>query len=213
MPASDFLENGPENAPATLILAHGAGAPMDTPFMNRVAEGIAEAGYRVLRFEFPYMAARRTEGGRRPPDRQPVLLETWRETIAAASGTGPLFIGGKSMGGRMATLVAEESGVAGTLCFGYPFHPPGNPEKLRTAHLETMTCPTLILQGERDPFGGREEVEGYKLSGNVELYWAADGNHDLAPRKASGHTVNDNLAGAIDAALKFMKKVSRSGPS
>jgi predicted alpha/beta-hydrolase family hydrolase len=211
VPAPDFLENGPANAPVTLILAHGAGAPMDTPFMNRVAEGIADAGYRVLRFEFPYMAARRTGGGRRPPDRQPVLLDTWRNAIASAGNDKPLFIGGKSMGGRMATLIAEETDVAGTLCFGYPFHPPGKPGKLRTAHLETMTCPTLILQGERDPFGAREEVEGYTLSGLVTLYWATDGNHDLAPRKASGHTVDGNIAGAIGAALQFMKKVSRPG--
>lgn len=212
MPAPEFIENGPAAAPATLILAHGAGAPMDTPFMTRVAEGIADAGYRVLRFEFPYMAARRRGGGRRPPDRQPVLLETWKNAIASASGSGPLFIGGKSMGGRMATLVAEECGVAGTLCFGYPFHPPGKPETLRTAHLETMTCPTLILQGERDPFGTRTEVETYPLSEKVALHWAPDGNHDLAPRKASGRTVEENLSEAVDAALQFIDRKIRSEP-
>jgi len=212
VPALDFLENGSASAPATLILAHGAGAPMDTPFMNRVAEGVADAGYRVLRFEFPYMAARRHGGGRRPPDRQPVLLETWRSVIASVSGGGALFIGGKSMGGRMATLVAEETGVAGTLCFGYPFHPPGKPEKLRTAHLETMTCPTLILQGERDPFGTREEVQRYPLSRKVSVHWAPDGNHDLAPRKASGHTADGNLTDAIGAAVQFIGKEIRSEP-
>ncbi|WP_420405621.1 alpha/beta family hydrolase [Nisaea sp.] len=208
----DFLENGPANAQATLILAHGAGAPMDTPFMNRVAEDIASAGYRVLRFEFPYMAARRSGGGRRPPDRQPVLLETWRLAIGATAGAGPLFIGGKSMGGRMASLVAEDTGVAGTLCFGYPFHPPGKPDKLRIAHLETMACPTLILQGERDPFGTRGEAESYPLSSNVVFHWAADGNHDLSPRKATGHTAEGNLAGAIQASLRFMEQIIRSVP-
>lgn len=206
-----FLSTGPSDAPATLVLAHGAGAPMDTPFMNGVADGVAAAGFRVLRFEFPYMAARRSGGGRKPPDRQPVLLESWRRAIAAASGSGRLFIGGKSMGGRMATLVAEEGGISGIVCFGYPFHPPGKPEKLRTAHLETMACPTLILQGERDPFGTRPEVESYALSDRIALKWLPDGDHDLAPRKKSGHTAETNLAEAIEATVAFMKEISGSG--
>ncbi|UUX49470.1 alpha/beta fold hydrolase [Nisaea acidiphila] len=206
-----FLSNGPEDAPATLILAHGAGAAMDTPFMNSVADGIAEAGFRVLRFEFPYMAARRSGGKKRPPDRQPVLLECWKSAIKEASGNGPLFIGGKSMGGRMATLVAEETGVSGVICFGYPFHPPGKPDNLRTAHLESMTCPTLIIQGERDPFGTREETEGYRLSRLIRLQWAVDGNHDLAPRKASGHTSASNLSGAVSAAVAFLRDMGGKG--
>lgn len=181
---------------------------MDTPFMSRVAEGIAEAGFRVLRFEFPYMAGRRSDGKKRPPDRQPVLLECWKNVIGEAAGSGPLFIGGKSMGGRMATLVAEESGVSGVLCFGYPFHPPGKPEKLRTAHLESIACPTLILQGERDPFGTRAEIAEYSLSDKIAFHWAPDGNHDLAPRKASGYSAESNLAAAVDAAVAFLKELN-----
>lgn len=182
---------------------------MDTPFMNQVAEGIALAGFRVLRFEFPYMAGRRTGGSKRPPDRQPVLLDCWRHAIAAA-GSGPLVIGGKSMGGRMASLVADDTGVNGVICLGYPFHPPGKPDKLRTEHLENIACQTLILQGERDPFGTRAEVGTYRLSEAITLEWIPDGNHDLAPRKASGHTRESNMAATITAATAFLEMVVRS---
>lgn len=209
MTAPDFLVNGPADAPACFILAHGAGAPMDTPFMNQVAEGIALAGFRLLRFEFPYMAGRRTGGSKRPPDRQPVLLDCWRNAIAAA-GSGPLVIGGKSMGGRMASLVADDTGVNGVICLGYPFHPPGKPDKLRTEHLENIACQTLILQGERDPFGTRAEVGTYRLSEAITLEWIPDGNHDLAPRKASGHTRESNMAATITAATAFLEMVVRS---
>src|SRR3546814_1171694 len=95
-------------APLTFACAHGAGAPMDTPFMSFFATGLAAHGWRVVRFEFPYMARRRSESGRSPPDRQPVLLETWQRAIAALE-PGPLVIGGKSMGGRMASLIADEA--------------------------------------------------------------------------------------------------------
>ena len=112
------------------MLAHGAGAPMDSPFLDTIARGLAERGLRVVRFEFPYMRARRTSGARKPPDREPVLRASWREAIEAAGGGGPgrLVIGGKSLGGRIASLVADETGVRGLVCLGYPFHPPGRPE-------------------------------------------------------------------------------------
>ena len=145
-----FLVDGPARAPLTLVLAHGAGAPMDSPFMKIVAAGIAHGGFRVLRFEFPYMHARR-DGKRKPPDRGPVLEQTWREAIreaAGKAGPGAVVIGGKSMGGRIASMVADEAGVAGLVCLGYPFHPPGQPEKLRVAHLEKLKTPALFLQGD-----------------------------------------------------------------
>lgn len=209
MMAPDFLIDGPADAPACFILAHGAGAPMDTAFMNQVAEGIAAAGFRVLRFEFPYMAGRRHGGSKRPPDRQPVLLDTWRAVIAAAAGSGALVIGGKSMGGRMASLVADETGVDGVICLGYPFHPPGKPDRLRTEHLETIACPTLILQGERDPFGTRADVGTYLLSETVTVEWVPDGDHDLTPRKASGHTREENMQKTVAAAVDFLESVVR----
>jgi hypothetical protein len=177
---------------------------MDTPFMSTVARELGERGIRVVRFEFPYMAARRTGGKRGAPDREPVLLKTWRE-VAAQLGGGPrLFIGGKSMGGRMATLVADELQVRGTVVFGYPFHPPGQPNKLRTAHLETLATPMLVLQGERDPFGTRDDVSGYRLSPQIRVEWIPDGDHSLKPRAKSGTTERQNLLHAIDAAAEFM---------
>jgi hypothetical protein len=203
-----MLRDGPQEAPLTLVLAHGAGAGMDTPFMSRIAEGLAAAGLRVVRFEFPYMQRRRAEGGRRPPDRQPVLLDCWRQTIAELGPAGRLVIGGKSMGGRMASLIADEAGVAGLVCLGYPFHPAGKPERTRTEHLESLATPTLILQGERDALGNREDVAGYALSPAIAVHWLADGNHDLKPRKASGRDHEQNLAEAVAAIETFISGLS-----
>ncbi len=198
-----MLRDGPEEAPITVVLAHGAGAGMDTPFMTRIAEGLAGAGLQVVRFEFPYMQRRRTEGSRRPPDRQPILLDCWRQVIAELGPAERLVIGGKSMGGRMASLIADECAVAGLVCLGYPFHPAGKPERTRTEHLEGLATPTLILQGERDALGNREDVAGYALSPSIAVHWLADGNHDLKPRKASGRDHEQNLAEAIDAIASF----------
>ncbi len=194
---------GPSDATHTLALAHGAGAPLDSPFMEEVADGLARRGVRVARFEFPYMAARRSDGRRRPPDREPRLLACWREVVEALNDR-PLAIGGKSMGGRMASLIADEVGVEALVCLGYPFHPPGKPGRLRTAHLEELRTPTLIVQGTRDPFGTREEVTGYALSPAVSLHWAEDGDHSLKPRKASGRSEADNLEAATEAVADFL---------
>lgn len=209
IPAPAFrLIDGPDTAPATLLLAHGAGAPMDSPFMQVVAGGLAERGWRVVRFEFPYMARARETGQRRAPDRQPVLLESWREQVAAVAADGPLFIGGKSMGGRMASLLidelAESSAVRGCLCFGYPFHPPGKPASGRTEHLLAMRAPCLIVQGERDSFGRRAEVESYALPPSIQLAWIPDGDHSFKPTKRSGRDEGGNLALAVAAADQFM---------
>ena len=203
MTKTDFLFHGPDRAALTLALAHGAGAPMDSPFMAAFAEGLGERGLRVARFEFPYMAARRSDGRKRPPDREARLLDSWRQTVAALQ-PARVAVGGKSMGGRMASLIADEVGAAGLVCLGYPFHPPGKPERLRTAHLETIATPTLIVQGGRDPFGTRAEVEGYALSDRIRLHWAEDGNHDLVPRKASGRSADGNLSQAMDAVAGFL---------
>lgn len=199
-----YLFDGPESAPLTIALAHGAGAPMDSPFMAAVAAGMATRGWRVARFEFPYMERRRADGKKRPPDRQEVLVAIWREVIADL-GPRRLVIGGKSMGGRMASLVADESGVAGLLCFGYPFHPPGKPDRTRIDPLRRLVTPALILQGTRDPLGNRDEVGDYPLDPAIAFHWAPDGNHDLAPRKRSGYTTEANLAAALDAADRFLR--------
>lgn len=200
-----FLQDGPAAADTTLVLAHGAGAPMDSDFMAAFARGLGDRGLRVLRFEFPYMAARRRDGRKRPPDRQPRLLETWQQVIARLEPRR-LAIGGKSMGGRMASLVAGQPEVSALVCLGYPFHPTGKPERLRTEHLKELRTPCLIVQGSRDPFGTREEVPGYGLAPAVRLHWAEDGNHDLVPRKASGRSAEQNWAEAMDAIRDFLKQ-------
>ncbi len=198
-----LLIAGPTSAPLTVVLAHGAGAPMDTPFMAFFAAGLAEAGYRTVRFEFPYMAARRDTGAKKPPDRQPVLLETWRAVIAAA-GPQNLVIGGKSMGGRMASLIADEAKVRGLICLGYPFYGAGRKDKPRIEHLLSLKTTTLICQGARDPMGDKESVSALKLAPVIKVHWAPDGDHDLKPRRASGHTHDENLTDALDAARAFL---------
>ena len=188
--AVQFLFDGPSAAPATVLLAHGAGAAMDNPVMAMLAERLAASGLRVARFEFAYMAARRNGGSKRPPPKVELLSEEYRQAVTdlrGQIGAGPLVIGGKSMGGRVASLIADDLGdqakVQGLLCFGYPFHPQGKPEKLRTAHLADLRLPTLICHGTRDPFGTREEVVHYALSPMISMCWAEDGDHDLKPRK------------------------------
>jgi len=208
--AADFLFDGQPSAPVRLVLAHGAGAPMDSPFMSRVARGAAGEGFRVARFEFPYMAARRTGGRSGAPDRPPILRQAWLDAIAAIRALGggasaPLVIGGKSLGGRIASMVADESGVAGLVCLGYPFHPPGRPEKLRTEHLKELRTRALFVQGTRDPFGTEEEVAGYKLSPRIAFHWLPDGDHSWKPRGSSGRTEAQNMEEGIAAVRDFLK--------
>ena len=202
-----YLINGAGDGRPTLVLAHGAGAPMDHPWMDRVCALIADQGVRTVRFEFPYMAVRRISGRRPGPNPARVLEATWREVVEELGAEG-LVVGGKSMGGRIASMVADEARVAGVVCFGYPFHPPGRPEKLRTAHLEAIETPVLIVQGERDTFGRPEEVAAYELSDKVRLHWMADSDHSLKPRKSSGRTEAENLAEAATEAARFVIEVT-----
>ncbi|MBK5355019.1 dienelactone hydrolase family protein [Pseudomonas sp. TH41] len=194
-------------ASATLILAHGAGAPMDSGWMNDMSARLADQGVNVLRFEFPYMAQRRVDGGKRPPNPAPKLLECWREVYAVVRRhvTGRLAIGGKSMGGRMASLLADELGADALVCLGYPFYAVGKPEKPRVEHLAALKTPTLIVQGERDALGNREAVEGYALSPSIEVFWLAAGDHDLKPLKASGFTHEQHLAAAAGKVALFLR--------
>jgi len=206
-----YLNDGPADATRRLILAHGAGDGPESPFLTHITQGLASSGVCVIRFAFPYMAEMARGGPRRPPDPTPVLLAVWREVIAdvlgGGAGSGGLAIGGKSLGGRMASLIADEVGAAGLVCLGYPFHPPGRPEHPRTGHLAGLRTPTLICQGTRDPFGRPDEVAGYRLSPAIRLAWIADGDHSLAPRKASGRTWEENLDQAVREVLRFLGQV------
>jgi uncharacterized protein len=193
----DFLMTGPDDAPITLLLAHGAGAPMDSPAMTAASDALSGEGIRVARFEFDYMAARRT-GSRKPPPKAELLMSHYERAVSTLAWRGILIIGGKSMGGRVASMVADglhaAGAVAGLLCLGYPFHPPHKPQQLRTAHLQDLKTPALIVQGTRDPFGTREEVDAYGLPTSIEILWLEDGDHDLKPRKSiSGLTAAEHL--------------------
>jgi hypothetical protein len=199
-----MLLDGPAGARTTLVLAHGAGAPMDSPWMNVVAAGLASRGVRVARFEFPYMRQRREEGRKGAPDREPALRAAWGEAIAELGGGERLAIGGKSLGGRIASLVADEVRARGLVCLGYPFHPPGRPERTRTAHLAGLATPALVVQGTRDPFGSPEDVGGYALSPRIRVVWIEDGDHDLRPRARSGRSAEQNLREALEAVAAFL---------
>ena len=212
-----FLFDGFDTAPVTILLAHGAGAAMDSPSMTAAAKALAAAGFQVARFEFHYMAARRY-GHRKPPPRAETVNPEYIKAIAdlrAKGVTGKLIIGGKSMGGRVASMVADEmfakGEIAGLVCLGYPFHPPAKPEQLRTKHLADLKTPTLIFQGTRDEFGTKDEVATYGLSAAIEVVWLEDGDHDLKPRKAiSGFSTADHLKTVAETIKAWAERPHRS---
>lgn len=197
-----------------VILAHGAGAAMDTPFLETFAVGLAAAGWLVVRFEFPYMASRRgADGKRRPPDRQPALLDCWRQTIAAVRARWQprhLVLAGKSMGGRMASLIADEQQVDALVVLGYPFHPAGKPEALegRCQHLGALQTPALICQGTRDALGGYQTVAPLALSSSIVIHWLEDGDHSFKPRRASGRSEVQAFDEAITAMTGFLQSLA-----
>ncbi len=208
---TDFILSGPAAAAHVVLLAHGAGAPVTSGWMETMAEKLGEAGLAVARFNFSYMAARVETGSRRPPPRAEALVPEYEAAVATLGGRlakgQTLLIGGKSMGGRVASLAAqdlyERGRIGGLVCLGYPFHPRGAPQSLRTAHLMRLSCPTLIVQGARDPFGTREEVAGYGLPAGLRVVWAPDGDHDLKPRRGSGATAAGNMRAAAEAVAAF----------
>lgn len=210
------LDTGPKNASHRLLIAHGAGAGISSPFLEAMAALLSERGVAVTRFEFEYMVQRRDGGKKRPPPRAEKLMTEYTAMIAAILKSKPkdqkLVIGGKSLGGRVASMVAEDQfragAIAGLVCLGYPFHAPATPQKLRIAHLETLTAPTLIVQGVRDPFGTQSEVEAMRLSKSIAFNWIGDGDHDFGPRDASGFTRSGNLADAADAVTGFLRRLS-----
>lgn len=212
-----IIRDGPDQAATVLILAHGAGAGSDSEFMEFFAQSLPgpelAGGLVVCRFDFPYMVTRRSTGIKRPPDRAAALTETWHQAInlVRRSSTPPhrLFIGGKSMGGRIASMVAEDEKVDGIVCLGYPFHPPGKPDKLRTEHLEDLNIPMLVCQGERDVFGHRAESNSWRLSRSIQFSWLTDGDHSFKPRKRSGLTETENRTTACQSIVEFIAKVQR----
>jgi predicted alpha/beta-hydrolase family hydrolase len=203
----------PADSRSMLLLAHGAGAPMTSPFLETFADLMAARGIATGRFEFAYMAGRKPGTDRPVPPRaellQPEYIAAVEGVLAARRPPRQLFIGGKSMGGRVASLVAgklyQARRIAGLICLGYPFHPPDKPAQMRTAHLMDLRVPTLIVQGERDPFGTRSEVERLGLPQTIAIHWVTDGDHDLkAPRRSSASGPG-SLEVAADAVARFMR--------
>ncbi len=201
---------------ATLILAHGAGAPMDHEWLELMTAALVDEHIQVVRFNFPYMQKRQQDGKKRPPDRQPKLLahfaevidsvhkELLQETVAA-----PVYIAGKSMGGRMATLLPEAypdtaAELAGIIALGFPLHPPGKADNGRGAHLAKLQLPTLIIQGERDSFGSQQEIAGLRVSDQVQRQFLPDGDHSFKPRKASGYTLEQHIETAAQQVRRFI---------
>ena len=204
---------GPRDRP-TIVLAHGAGAGMTSPFMGQIAERVAGLGLDVVRFEFAYMAGRASTGKRTPPPKAERLVDEYRAVIDGLARKGPLLIGGKSMGGRVASLIADElfaaGQIAGLVCLGYPFHPPAKPTQLRTVHLAGLRCPTLIVQGEKDPFGTRADCAGYALSSSIRWHWVAGAGHDLAPPAAPGLTRAQAAQAALTAVADQIARFAAS---
>ncbi|KID58104.1 alpha/beta hydrolase [Pseudoalteromonas luteoviolacea] len=196
-----------QNPVAQFVFAHGAGAGCDSDFMQDMAIKLSEQGIDVALFDFEYMATAKAQNKKRPPDRAPKLLACYEQVLSQLDDTLPIFIGGKSMGGRMASMLVCETTVRvkGVLAFGYPFHPPGKPEKLRIEHFGDIPCPFLVLQGERDTFGNKTEVSALQLDATPEYFWLPDGDHSLKPRKASGITEAQNRDAAAQKAVQFIR--------
>jgi len=212
----DFIFNGPIEGPL-FVFTHGAGAPVDSDFMNRIALGLANEGIRVARFNFDYMQQRIDTGSRRPPERAPKLITQF--ALRLSQFEQPLVIGGKSMGGRMASLLSAEmthqelsadviplnSDIKGIACLGFPFHPANKPESLRTAHFQHIPVPIFIAQGERDKLGSKLDIASYSLKKDIDWLWLEDGDHDLKPRVKSGFTHQAHLDKTIKTMALFIK--------
>jgi predicted alpha/beta-hydrolase family hydrolase len=190
---------------AAFVLAHGAGAGQASPFMTRFARGITDRGITAATFDFPYMAARR-----KAPDPGPVLEACWRSAIERARlefGTLTLFIGGKSMGGRIASQVAAQTatGISGLVFLGYPLHPPGRPNQRRDAHLPLIMVPMLFVQGTRDTFGTADEIRALlpKLQ-RASIYEVSGGDHSLKVPARSPVKQDDVLTKVMDEVSRWM---------
>lgn len=209
---SKFLIDKPSVPEAVLVLAHGAGAGSDSDFMQDIAAQLCALGIAVVRFDFPYMHTIQKTGKRRPPDKIDKLTAHFLAQIDQIEQDPqlnglPIFIGGKSMGGRVSTLILNQAArVQGAVVLGYPFHPPGKPEKLRTAHLMTLEKPLLIVQGERDTFGTSAQITEYGLPDSIQLHFLADGDHSLKPRKSSGFTQTQHIQSAAEVIMRFIQE-------
>jgi hypothetical protein len=198
---------------ARLLLAHGAGAPMDSAFLQQLAEQLTQLGIEVWRFNFAYMA-KTVAGKKQPPSKMPMLLQEMVSLIERLPDDLPLVIAGKSMGGRVATMLAADAGmlpsrVRAVVVFGYPFCPPAKQQlgfAVRTSHFDQLQRPLLIIQGDRDAFGTLAELSGAQWP-LVDIQWLAGGDHDLKTLKRHGQTQAQLLAQASRGAASFMQRI------
>ena len=173
--------------------------------MEELTGYLVKLGIQVIRFEFPYMNERRDSGKKRAPNTKKVLLETWKEVFELV-GDSQTYIGGKSMGGRMASLVVDELGAKGLICLGFPFHAPGKDPKDRIDHLIDLKTNTMILQGTRDSMGNIEDVGSYKLNKSIKINWLEDGDHSLKPRiRTTGKSQSDYLLKSAEMIESFIQ--------
>jgi uncharacterized protein len=208
-----WTRTGPLDGRPLVILAHGAGAPMTHPFMEGASAGLVDRGFTVARFNFPYMERAAREERRLPPDRAPVLLDTWRAMLDRArrwKGAGPVVMGGKSMGARMASMLLAEGRApeaVGVFYLGYPLHPPGKPEKLRDAHLPDVPVPQLFVSGTKDSLSDLALLRPVlsRLGGRARLVTVEKGDHSLARSR------KDPMAGSeewLDEVAAFIRRVT-----
>jgi predicted alpha/beta-hydrolase family hydrolase len=212
------IVNTVDNPMAQIVFAHGAGADMHHEFMERVSLLFNRANINVLRFNFPYMDRRIELGKRYPPDRMPKLIDCYKRVINDLTTKEknkprlPVFIGGKSMGSRVAATIAADDDIAeviqGVFCLGYPFHPAKKPEKLRLEPLQNTQKPVMIVQGERDTLGSEIEVAQYEISPLCQAVFLPDGDHSLKPRVKSGYTHQQHMETAVHAIIKFIEEES-----
>lgn len=205
-PSLPYMRFVPRRPQARMLLAHGAGMPMDHAFMQNLAQALLAQGIEVITFEFPYMARRRTDHKKGFPDKSERLLACWRDVFQHFyTETMPYLIAGKSLGGRMASLFAlEQAKARWVVCFGYPFHPVGKPLKLRTEHLARVPGNVLIFQGSRDAFGTRAQVQTYDL-GKVKVCWQETCDHDFTPLLKSGLTVDGVMRDMAQRVVSFAR--------
>lgn len=208
----------PPPAKAILFLAHGAGADMDHSFIEEVTQLLVKKNIEVVRFNFPFMEKRKLDGKRRPPDRMPKLLLHYLAVLKNYTTELPVFIAGKSMGGRVAATLmsADESNtegdnaaelvnqISGVICLGYPFHPPKKLDKLRLAPLQHALLPVNVIQGDRDALGSYDDIQEYSLPSLVEVSYLADGDHDFKPRVKSGFTHAEHIQTAVNEMSRFI---------
>ncbi|WP_159819516.1 alpha/beta family hydrolase [Colwellia sp. 20A7] len=210
------LENNVDNPIAQIIFAHGAGANMQHDFMQQLTDLFNQANINVLRFNFPFMDKRIALGKRYPPDRMPKLIECYKDVINDLVTTTksvkplPLFIGGKSMGSRVAVTLASDDDILhkiqGVFCLGYPFHPAKNTEKLRLEPLQETQKKVLIVQGERDALGSELEIMNYELSNLCQCVFLNDGDHSLKPRVKSGFTHTQHMKSSVNIIKQFIQE-------